>query len=134
MDVIQNARQLGKTIQEDERFSKLRVATLQKEGDGQLRDLMSDFNSKRAELNGEMRKPERDNSKIEQLNASLGELYTAIFQNENMKNYADARDEMNNLIAFVNQIITGSADGKDPFTIEYEDNCGGGCSSCSGCS
>jgi len=134
MDVIQNARQLGKAIQEDERYSKLRVALLQKEGDKELEALIEDFNGQRAQLNQEMRKPERDNAKIEQMNASLGAVYAAVFQNENMKNYASARDEMNKLIAFVNQIITGSAEGKDPFAIEYEENCGGGCSSCSGCS
>ena len=134
MDVIQNARQLGKAIQEDERYSNLRLALGKKDTDKDLQALIEKFNSQRSQLNLEMRKPERDNAKIEEMNTSLGGLYNRIFQNENMKNYAGARDEMNKMIGFVNQIITGAADGKNPFAIEYEENCGGGCSSCSGCS
>ena len=134
MDVIQNARQLGKAIQEDERYNNLLSASAKKESDKALQELIEQFNHKRGMLNLEMRATERDNAKIEQMNAELGELYAAIFQNENMKNFAGARDEMNKMIAFINQIITASAEGKDPFTIEYEESCGGGCNSCSGCS
>jgi len=134
MDVIQNARQLGQAIQEDERYLKLKLASDQRDADKELQAMIEKFNSERAQLNLEMRKPERDNAKIEEMNASLGGLYNRIFQNENMKNFASARDEMNQMIGFVNQIITGSADGKNPFAIEYEESCGGGCSSCSGCS
>ena len=133
MDVIQNARQLGKAIQEDERYLKLKLASEQRDADKELQEMIEKFNSERAQLNLEMRKPERDSAKIEEMNTSLGGLYNVIFQNENMKNYAGARDEMNKMIGFVNQIITGAADGKNPFAIEFEDNCGGGCSSCSGC-
>jgi len=133
MDAIQLARQLGKAIQEDARYINLQLAQQKNEDDKPLQELIAKFNGHKEELNAEMRKPEREKTKIVQMNAVLEQLYAEIFQSDNMKDYVNARNEMKSLMGLVNQIISGSAEGKDPDSIEYED-CGSGCSSCSGCS
>jgi len=133
MDAIQLARQLGKAIQEDARFLNMRLAEQKNEDDKELQALITKFNGHKEELNAEMRKPERDKAKIVEMNGVLEKLYAEIFQSDNMKDYVSARNDMKSLMGLVNQIISGSAEGKDPDSIEYED-CGSGCSSCSGCS
>ena len=134
MDAIGAARELGKAIQEDERYIHMRLAEQRNEADQDLQALIAKFNAGRKELSQEMQKPEKDKAKIEQMNTALGQVYSEIFQNENMAAYTQAQNEMSKMIGFINQIVTGSAQGQNPDAIEYEENCGGSCSSCSGCS
>ena len=133
MDAVQVARSLGKAIQEDERYIALALEQQKNEDDAPLQQMIESFNARRNELNAQMKNPERDAVKIEEMNTQLGKLYDEIFANENMKNFVKARGEMDKLAGLVNQIITGSIQGKDPDTIEYQE-CGSSCSSCSGCS
>ncbi len=51
-----------------------------------------------------------------------------------MVEYNAAKQEMDEALTFVNQIIIGSVNGEDPDTIEpMEMGCGGNCASCQGC-
>jgi len=134
MDAIQAARELGKAIQEDERYIHMQLAEQRNEADHDLQALIVKFNEGRKELSEEMQKPEKDKAKIEQMNTALGQVYGEIFKNENMITYTQAQNELQKMIGFVNQIVTGSAQGQNPDIIEYEESCGGSCSSCSGCS
>ena len=134
MDAIQIARQLGKVIQEDDRFLNLRLAQQKNEEDAPLQAQIRDFNNQRDALNVEMKNPDRESAKIEKMNEELRVLYAEIVKNENMKRYVSARGEMNKLVAFINQIITGSVEGENPDLIEHQENCGSSCNSCSGCS
>ena len=120
MDVIATARQLGKAIQQDERYLRLMVAQQMNDSDEELQSLIGKFNLKRIDLNGEINKSEKDQEKI-----------TA---NKNMSAYNDAKNEVDGLVDFVMQILRGSLDGEDPDQIEQKSGgCSGSCSSCSGC-
>lgn len=133
MDTIQAARQLGKAIQQDDRYLAMRLAQQRNDQDEALQVQIETFNAYRNELTAEIQKPEREQDKIQELDTKVRELYAEIFENENMISFTQAREELQQLITFVNQIITGSADGHDPDAIEYEESCGGNCSGCSGC-
>ena len=52
MDVIATARQLGKAIQQDERYLRLMVAQQMNDSDEELQSLIGKFNLKRIDLNG----------------------------------------------------------------------------------
>ncbi len=67
------------------------------------------------------------------MDADIRELYAKIFQNENMIAFTTARDELQELLQFVNQIIMGSAEGHDPELIEFDAGCGGDCAGCTSC-
>lgn len=54
MDIIQATRDLGKLIQQDERFSAYHQAKLNNDNDEVLQKLIGDFNVNRLELNNEM--------------------------------------------------------------------------------
>lgn len=132
MDVIQLARQLGKAIQEDERFISFQLAQQQAEADAPLQEVLNKYAAQREALVVEARASGMDNPKVEEMNAQLGKLYADILQNENMKSFMSTQEELNKLTGFINQIVDGSAAGQDPATIEYQQARKGGCGGCGG--
>lgn len=134
MDVIQCARELGKAIQQDERYIKLVNQGQANDEDQSLQDMIGQFNLLRVDLNNEMNKTEKDQAKINQCNDKLKELYGKLMANPNMSAYNETKTELDGLVDFVLQIIRGSINGENPETIEqHQEGCSGSCSSCSGC-
>lgn len=134
MDVISLARELGKAIQADERYTKYLAAREANDKDEVLQKLIGDFNLGRMQLNQEMSKKEdKDNDKINELNASIRKLYGQIMTNPSMSEFNDAKVEMDRMLDQINNIITQSANGADPATCEAEHQCTGSCASCGGC-
>lgn len=134
MDIIELTRELGKAMQADERFLKMRIARQNSDNDEELQNLIGEFNLKRMTINNEAGKEERDEEKLQQLNTELREIYTKVMQNENMIAYNEAKELMDNMLKRVNAILSITADGGDPETADLtEEACGGSCSGCSGC-
>lgn len=134
MDIITLTRQLGKAIQEDERYLELQVARQNSDADTDLQNAIGEFNLKRMAINNEATKEPRDEEKLQQLNAQLREVYAQIVQNPNMIAYNHAKESMDALLKRVNAILTLSADGEDPETADLqESSCGGSCAGCAGC-
>ena len=107
MDVIAKARELGALLQQDERYTKLMEA----------------------------QKEDKNEQKLEAYDKEFGEIYTQIMANPNMQAYETARAEIDKLMQYINAIFALCLQGEDPATCEppQEHNCGGECSSCSGC-
>ena len=133
MDVISLARQLGKAIQQDESYIKMMHCAQVNDEDQELQDLIGQFNLKRVDLNNEINKSDKDQSRIDALNEEVRELYGKLMTNTSMTAYNDAKNEMDDLMDFVIQILRGSINGDDPDTIQYNTGCSGSCASCSGC-
>lgn len=134
MDVIELARELGKAIQQDERFLAMQIARQNSDNDDELQQLIGEFNLKRMAINNEAAKENRDEAKLQQLNSELRETYAKVMQNKNMNAYNEAKELMDNMLKRINAIISISAEGGDPeITDLTEDTCGGSCSSCAGC-
>ena len=133
MDVIGLARELGKAVQQDERYIKLCALQQANDDDQELQDLIGQFNLKRVDLNNEINKTDKDTARVEALNHEVRELYGKIMARPTMSAYNDAKTELDNLMDFVLQILRGSVNGEDPDTIQQQTGCSGSCSSCSGC-
>lgn len=133
MDVIQMARDLGKAIQQEQAYLKLQVAQQNSDNDKELQNLIGEFNLKRMSINNEAQKSDRDDDKLQQLNADMRNVYSEIMQNENMIAYNEAKEELDSTLQRVLAIISQSANGEDPETTDYNPGCSGSCSSCSGC-
>ena len=131
--VIEAARALGRALQADERYIRYNVIQQQNDEDEGLQAIIADFTAKREELQEELQKQERDNEAISSLNEDVKAMYGKIFEHKNMIAFSEAREELQQLVTFVNQIVTGSSSGEDPDAIEFQESCGGSCSSCSGC-
>lgn len=134
MDMIQLARELGKAIQQDERYLRLQKAKQASDNDQKLQELIGEFNLKRMAINNEASKSERSEEKLQQLNTELRHTYAEIMKNDNMTAYNEAREALDAVMKRVNAIIALSAEGEDPETADLdESSCGGSCSSCAGC-
>ena len=82
MDVIELARELGKAIQQDERFLAMQIARQNSDNDDELQQLIGEFNLKRMAINNEAAKENRDEAKLQQLNSELRETYAKVMQNK----------------------------------------------------
>lgn len=133
MDIIEMARQLGKEIQQDPRYVRLMTARQANDEDMGLQKLIEDFNNKRVELSQAINSEERDVDKLTALDKELKDLYQAVMDNEHMLEFNAAKQELDDVVSFVNQIIVGSVNGEDPQLIEKQVSCGGNCASCGGC-
>lgn len=133
MDMIELAREIGKEIQKDEAYIKMRVAQQVSEEDEALQNLVGEFNLKRMAISNEASKTDRDDTKLEELNREMRHLYAEIMQNENMAKFNTAKQEFDTKLQRVLAIINNSAEGEDPETTDYTSNCTGSCSTCGGC-
>jgi len=133
MDKIERmARDLGKLIQEDERYINYNITKERADNDEELQQLMQEFNLSRVQLNTEMSKDDKDTEKLQELDQKIKDIYSQIIGNENMVAFNTAQDKMNEVMSAINMIVTASANGEDPETCTTQ-SCSGSCSSCGGC-
>lgn len=133
MDIIAMARELGKAIQQDERYKRIDAAKKANDADSALQDLIVKFNMKRSELSTEMAQENKDPEKLNALDKELKELYSEVMANKNMVEFNAAKVEVDTMMNFISEILYGSVNGENPDTIEMQTGCGGNCASCGGC-
>ena len=136
MDVIQATRELGKAIQNDERFKNYVEAKEANDKDQTLQQLIGEFNLKRENLQLEANKPEgtRDDAKVQRFNKELQGCYEKVMANPNMANFAVQKNALDNLLQQVQGIIGLYCEGEDPDTCQYRvSSCTSDCSTCGGC-
>ena len=133
MDVIKQARELGRAIQGDERFIRYAKAKSANDNDNELQDAIGQFNLVRMELDRELDSESKDDDKVKELNEKLRSVYSGIMSSAAMIEYNTAKAELDTLVNEVNTIISKSIDGEDPETCDASAGCTGSCSSCAGC-
>ena len=134
MNVIDKARELGKMIQEDDRYAVYCKAKEANDKDEKLQQMINEFQNKRMELNVEMSKDDRSAERLTALDNDIKNLYGEIMANENMAAYNEAKNAMDDMLNRINMVITYSANGEDPMTCPTEQQgCSGSCSTCGGC-
>ena len=123
-------------LQREEEYLALMGTLKKNDEDEALQTLIGDFNLARIDLNSELSKSseEKNQERVASLNTKVTELYNAIMENESMKAYNEAKQEMESVINWVNAIINTAVNGGDPMTVEEpQAGCSGSCASCSGC-
>ena len=133
MNVIDKARELGKLIQQDERFIRYAKARLANDSDSELQDAIGQFNIVRMELDKEVSSDNKDDQKVKELNEKLRKVYSDIMSSPAMVEYNTAKAELDNMVNEVNVIISKSLEGEDPETCDTSVGCAGSCDSCGGC-
>lgn len=133
MDVIEKARELGKAIQQDERFIRYAKARLANDSDKALQEAIGQFNIARMELDREVNSENKDDEKVKELNENLRKIYGDIMSSPAMVEYNTAKAELDTMVNEVNVIISKSIDGEDPETCDVKSGCTGSCSTCGGC-
>ncbi len=134
MDILMEmAKDMGKALQQDDRYVALQMAQSKADEDQALQELIGEFNLKRMALMTEENKDDKDQKKLQELDEQLRETYARVMANESMQAYNAARQAMDTLLSNINRILALSAQGEDPRTLEAEHSCGGNCGSCGGC-
>ncbi len=132
MDVIEQVRNLGKAIQQDERFIRYAKAKLANDNDKELQAAIGEFNITRMELDREMASEQKDEEKVKQLNEKLRDIYSKIMSSSAMVEYNTAKAAVDMMVGEINTVISKTLDGEDPETCETV-SCTGSCSTCGGC-
>ncbi len=130
--VIKAARELGKLIQNENAYKSMMLAHANNDDDNELQELIGKFNLIKVELNQAMTEEAPEQDKLTRLDRELKETYAKIMDNENMKAFSVAKEEMDLLMRKVNTIISAAINGENPDEVNV-DACTGSCSTCGGC-
>lgn len=133
MDVMKMTRELGKALQQDDRYKAYILAKEVNDKDTELQELIGNFNVKRMDINNEMSSENKSEDRIKELDEELKAIYGQIMSNKNMMVFTAAQNGMESMMNDINQIISMCANGEDPDTCEIPQSCSGSCSSCGGC-
>ena len=133
MDVIEKVRELGKAIQQDERYIRFAKAKLANDSDVDLQNAIGNFNIKRMELEQSVSSEQKDEEKVKTLNEELRKIYGEVMASPVMVEYNTAKAMLDQLMNDVNTVLTKTLDGEDPETCDIEAACTGSCSTCGGC-
>jgi len=134
MDMIEMAREIGKVLQQDERFLKATAQAQVVNESEDLRRMVGEFEDLRGRLDAAAAdNPAEHSELIQSLNEQMRLQYEAINAHPLMTQYEASRKELERAVNFIIRIITGAANGEDPATIQEEIDCTGSCSTCGGC-
>ena len=133
MDIIEMTRNLAMEIQKEQRYQILENARHLNDADEELQQQIGDFNLARIDLNNEVSKSDKDADRIAQLNEKVQSIYTDIMDNESMQAYNEAKSDVDQMMQYINAILTTAVNGGDPMTVQEPSSCSGSCSSCGGC-
>ncbi|MDE5772784.1 MAG: YlbF family regulator [Ruminococcus sp.] len=133
MDVIQMTRELGKAIQQDDRYIAYTLAKQVNDEDKELQADIEKFSELRKKLSLAMGEENYDSDKVNEIDGELKAVYQKIMSNKNMIVFNATQSSLESLINNINQIISLCANGEDPETCTPEFNCGGSCATCGGC-
>ena len=134
MDIIEMTRELGKALQNDDRFTAYMLAKQVNDNDTELQDLINGFENMRLQLNEELAKDDKNTDRIKELDEGIKSNYKKIMSNKNMIVFTAAQGALEALVNNMNQIITLCANGEDPDTCQPSTGCSGSCATCGGCS
>lgn len=134
MDIIKLTRELGKAIQQDERYLKFVAARETNEKDDELNELIGKMQLIHMNYQHEASKEDANEQKLQAYEEEFMGIREKIIANPNMTAYEAARMDIDNMMNHIVGILTECIKGEDPETCEppQEHNCGGNCSSCGG--
>lgn len=134
VDIIKMTMDLAVALQSTETYKNLEKARIANDNDEQLQQMLGDFNMTRMTLSNMAADPERDDDKVNELNDKIHALYVQIMNNPSMVAYNMAQKQMENIINYMNDIITAGVNGEDPTEVQPNaGGCSGSCGTCGGC-
>lgn len=133
MELEKLTRELGKAIQQDERYLSFEKARIANEQDTALNELMSKIQLIQMSYQHEANKPEPDEGKMNAYGEEFNGVYAEIMQNKNMQAYEAARKEIDEMMNYLTGILALCVNGEDPDTCDPKaHSCSGSCSECGG--
>ncbi|MDO5015132.1 MAG: YlbF family regulator [Clostridia bacterium] len=134
MEIINKARELGKLIQEDERYIEFAKAKEACDTDPEVVESLKKAEELRMEYQKEATASEPNHEKLEEMNEQFKSMYEKLGENAKMKDFEEKGKLLNDMMEEVMQILYMSVNGEDPMTCQPHAACDDeNCSTCSGC-
>ncbi len=135
MDLIKMTRELAAALQQDQRYLNFAEAHRKNDEDKELNEQMQRIKLIQMSYQHEASSEEPNQQKLDAYENEFELIYKQVRENPNMQEFEKAMNEMDALMKYITGILSQAAMGEDPMTCEpyQEHNCGGECSSCSGC-
>lgn len=134
MDIIKKTRELGKLIQQDERYIEFAEAKKACDADKEVVEALKQAEELRTTYQNEAAAKEPNHEKLEELNEKFKEMYSKLNENKNMKAFEEKGKALNDMVDEIMQIIYLCVNGEDPDTCTPHVGCDdANCSTCHGC-
>ena len=127
MDIMELATQLGMKIREDERIQSYYAASEAYEKDEKLQTLVQEYNTQRMALEEEYKKDIPDDSFVEVIENRIEEIYNEVVASPVYIAFAEAQDDLNEIMHMVNDEITFQVTGERHCHDHDCDSCDGHC-------
>ena len=124
-DIIKKAKELGELIQNSDEMKKVKELEALQEQDENAKTLLMEFNMNRMNLGRDMQSGKiSEEEAVKKNNEAFEKL---IAGSEIIKNYVEAKNELDRVVNEVNGILNYYITGQQP------GGCGCDCGSCGGC-
>ena len=134
MDIMEMTRELGKALQQDDRYIAYMLAKQANDNDKELQEDIARFEDLRINLGTAMSAEEPDSDNIKLLDSELKAVYKKVMDNPRMMVFSGAQQALEKLVSNMQQIISMCANGENPDTCQIpEAGCTGSCATCGGC-
>lgn len=127
MDILDMARELGKTIAESELMAAVKNAEEAQNNDETAQQLIGEYNLKRIQLAQKAQKENLTKEEMEDIRTQLSAEFDKLMENEKINRYVTARKELDAVMEQVNNIISFYVTG------QTHSGCSSDCSTCGGC-
>lgn len=118
MDVMEAVRQLGVSIQADERYKKFMELSDIAKGNEDVAKATEELQATAEKFEAEMAKEDKDEQLLTDIQAEYTAKYRNLFNMSPMKEMMDAREELDAMMNDIMQIIYLTMNGNDPLTAE----------------
>lgn len=127
--VFLKTRELGQALVESEIYKTMKAAEDKAMQNTQAAETMGKYMELRGQLQEMLSQPEPDTVKMQELSNDMDSLHDQLQNIDDIVNLTKAREEFNNLIGQVNQVLQFIVTGK---LDEPEGGCTGSCATCGG--
>lgn len=121
MTIMEAARALGASIQEDTRYIKYRDASLAAENDEQVKALSENLNELQTQYEAEAVKAQPNEALMQELQQQGSAMYQSIYQTPAMTALMDAKEDMDSMMNEVMNLLYLVIGGADPMTVEVNE-------------
>lgn len=127
--VFLKTRELGQALIESEIYKNMKAAEDKAMQNTQAADTMGKYMELRGQLQEMLSQPDPDTVKMQELSNEMDTVHDQLQNIDDIVNLTKAREDFNNLIGQVNQVLQFIVTGK---LDEPEGGCTGSCSTCGG--
>ena len=133
MDPIEKARELAALLRDDPRCLRLQAAHAANDLDAELQQCITAFSSSKEALSKALSGDTIDREASRNLESEMRAQYTQLMNTPSMQEYAQARREVDELLAHIDGILKAAVSGTEEPESAANGCAPGGCTGCKGC-